>query len=282
MTAPPGCFTTDDVVRALALPERTRVDQRVPKKMLAEHCAPTAADRRLLTDGIEELQWIAALRPGTLTIPEHRADGRRYLEVAVLATQVRATHGKASQLRRLAELVHRAVPYPVVLIQSLVDGNAASTNERVPIAAAALVISLIHKREAQNEAGKVVVDGELVRTELVDVSGTPMPMAGALLEALALDRQPQRDLMSLYQGWINCITAAEAARISGRFYLARDSRDADAQREALRECYRLEQEVARLRKLAAKERQIAKRVGLNLELQSHHGRLMAARARLDK
>ena len=78
--------------------------------MLAEHGAPTAADRRLLTDGIEELQWIAALKPGTVAIPEHRADGREYLEVAVLSVQVRATHGKASQWLRLAELVHRAVP----------------------------------------------------------------------------------------------------------------------------------------------------------------------------
>ena len=55
-------LTADDVVKALALPDRARVDQRVPKKMLAEHGAPTAADRRLLTDGIEELQWIAALK----------------------------------------------------------------------------------------------------------------------------------------------------------------------------------------------------------------------------
>ena len=107
-----------ELVEALRLPAYCRVDQRVPKKMLAEHGAPTAADRRLLTDGIEELQWIAALKPGTVAVPEHRADGREYLEVAVLGVQVRATHGKASQWLRLAELVHRAVPYPCLLYTS--------------------------------------------------------------------------------------------------------------------------------------------------------------------
>ncbi len=34
------------VINALALPTDARVDQRVPKKLLLEQGAPTAADRR--------------------------------------------------------------------------------------------------------------------------------------------------------------------------------------------------------------------------------------------
>lgn len=273
-------LTIDDVVRALALPDRSRVDQRVPKKMLAEHGAPTTADRRLLTDGIEELQWIAALKPGTVAIPEHRADGREYLEVAVLGVQVRATHGKASQLLRLAELVHRAVPYPVLLIQELAQGAAATPEDPTPMSATQLAVSLAHTRAAQNETTKVVLDGELVRTELVGADGTAASVAGPLLEALALDRQPHHDLMTLYQGWMDCLTAAEAARITGHFRRAANPNEAAAQREALRACQQLEQEAARLRSLAAKQRQIAKQVDLNLALQRLQVELNAARARL--
>lgn len=273
-------LTADDVVKALALPERARVDQRVPKKMLAEHGAPTAADRRLLTDGIEELQWIAALKPGTVAIPEHRADGREYLEVALLSVQVRATHGKASQWLRLAELVHRAVPYPVLLIQTLVQGAAAMPDEGPPPPPAQLALSLAHKRPSQNDAGKMVLDGELVRYELLDPDISAASVAGSLLEALALDRQPHQDLMALYQGWMDCLTAAEAARLTGNFRLPNDPTAAAAQREALRACQRLEQEAARLRSQAAKERQIAKQVDLNLALQRLQADLNEARARL--
>lgn len=273
-------LTADDVVKALALPERARVDQRVPKKMLAEHGAPTAADRRLLTDGIEELQWIAALKPGTVAIPEHRADGREYLEVAVLSVQVRATHGKASQWLRMAELVHRAVPYPVLLIQTLVSSATATPNDGPPPPPAQLGLSLAHKRAAQNEAGKVVLDGELVRSELLGPDPGAASVAGLLLEALALDRQPHQDLMALYQGWMDCLTAAEAARLTGNFRLPNGPTAAAAQREALRACQRLEQEAARLRSQAAKERQIAKQVDLNLALQRLQADLNAARARL--
>lgn len=269
-----------ELVDALRLPASCRVDQRVPKKMLAEHGAPTAADRRLLTDGIEELQWIAALKPGTVAIPEHRADGREYLEVAVLSVQVRATHGKASQWLRLAELVHRAVPYPVLLIQSLVPSATATPDDGPPPPPVQLALSLAHKRAAQNEAGKTVLDGELVRSELLGPDPGVASVAGPLLEAMALDRQPHQDLMALYQGWMDCLTAAEAARLTGNFRLPNGPTAAAAQREALRACHRLEQEAARLRSQAAKERQIAKQVDLNLALQRLQADLNEARALL--
>lgn len=279
MTATPP-LTTDDVVKALAVPDRARVDQRVPKKMLTEHGAPTAADRRLLTDGIEELQWIAALKPSTVAIPEHRADGRDYLEVAVLSVQVRATHGKTSQWLRLAELVHRAVPYPVLLIQALTPSTTATPEESTPKTPTQLALSLAHKRAAQNEVGKVVLDGELIRSELGGKDSDAASVVLPLLEAMALDRQPHQDLMALYQGWMDCLTAAEAARLTGKFRLPDGPTAAAAQREALRACQRLEQEAARLRSQASKERQIAKQVDLNLELQRLDARLRAARARL--
>lgn len=275
----PRRFAIDDVVRALALPDRARVDQRVPKKMLAQYGAATATDRRLLTDGIEELQWIATLKAGTVAIPEYRADGREYLEVAVLGVQVRATHGKTSELLRLAELLHRAVPYPVLLIQALA-GTEAAIDDSAPTLPAQLAVSLAHKRAALNEIGKVVLDGEVVCTELGGADGTIATVSGPLLDALALDRQPHHDLMALYQGWMDCLTAAEAARITGRFRLTSDPAQAAEQREALRECQRLEQETARLRNQAAKERQIAKQVDLNLALQRLQADLTAARARL--
>ena len=107
------------LVTALALPESCRVDQRVPKKLLTENGAPTAADKRLLTDAIEEVQWVAALKSNTVAIPEYRDGTREYLEIAVLAVEVRDTHDKPAQVRRLAELVHRAVPYPVLLLLAL-------------------------------------------------------------------------------------------------------------------------------------------------------------------
>jgi hypothetical protein len=269
-------MTLGEVLGALELPAACRVDQRVPKKMLAEHGAPTAADRRLLTDGIEEVQWIAALKPGTVAVPEHRAEEREYVEVAVLYVLTRPSHGKPSQQLRLAELIHRAVPYPVLLVQGLQATDAGAGNRSVTH----LALSLVHKRSAQNEVGKVVLDGDLVRLELTDANGAPVPSANALLPAMALERQPHRDLFALYQGWVDCLIAAEAARITGRFDLARDASHAMARLEALRACQRLEREASRIRHQAAKERQMAKLADLNMALQRLQAQITAARAQL--
>lgn len=99
-----------DVVSALNLPESARVDQRVPKKLLLENGAPTASDKRLITDAIEDIQWLAALKPNTIGVPEYRDTQREYLEIAVLAVTLRGAI-KPTSLSRLVELVHRAVPY---------------------------------------------------------------------------------------------------------------------------------------------------------------------------
>lgn len=273
-------MTVSDLIAALALPASCRVDQRVPKKMLIENGAPTAADKRLLNDAIEEIQWIAALKPNTVGVPEYRDEEREYLEVAVLSIATRGRHAavdgegaaatanttattsaKPVNTTRLAELVHRAVPYPLLLLLATPEG---------------VVLSMAHKRWAQNEVGKVVLDGEVAT---VVAAGNLTP-SHPFMHSLALARQPQATLMALYQGWLDCLTALQAARYTGTFKAADDPTQAAARRAALRECQRLELEAARLRAQASKENQMAKQVDLNLALKRVQAGLTAAREQL--
>src|SRR5208283_4600218 len=106
------------VINALAIPTNARVDQRVPKKLLLEQGAPTAADKRQIQDGIEELAWVAALKPNNIGVPVFRDEVREYLEIAVLTAILRS----AAKTMRLTELIHRAIPYPVVLVTAQGDG----------------------------------------------------------------------------------------------------------------------------------------------------------------
>jgi hypothetical protein len=269
-------MTVPDLIEALALPVSCRVDQRVPKKMLIENGAPTAADKRLLTDAIEEIQWIAALKPNTVGVPDYRDEEREYLEVAVISIATRggqaavdaeraaptaSTAAKPVNTTRLAELVHRAVPYPLLLLLATPQG---------------LFLSMAHKRWAQNEAGKVVLDGEIAT---IATAGDLSPMH-PFMQSLALARQPQATLMTLYQGWLDCLSALQAARYTGTFKTVDDPAQAAVRRAALRECQRLEQEATRLRTQAAKEKQMAKQVDLNLSLKRVQAELTAAREQL--
>lgn len=249
----------DELITALDLPAGSRVDQRVPKKLLLEHGAPTTADKRHLNEGVEELLWLASLKPTTIGVPDYRDAAREYLEVAVLRLTLRA----GAKLARLVELVHRAVPYPLLLLTE--QGELAD-------------LSAAHKRWAQKEMGKTVLDGEVVtaswHSEQEDPHGTDFRAA------LTLARQPRASLYALYQGWIDTLLALRAAHVTGAFRLAIDAEQAAARQQALREYGRLDAEIARLRAAAAKEKQMARQVALNLELKRMEAARSAARARL--
>ncbi len=259
---------TQMLIDALALPGSCRVDQRVPKKMLVENGAPTSADKRLINESVEEIQWLAALKPNTVGVTEYRDEEREYLEVAVLCVLVRdaslvggSATRKLGSITRLAELVHRAVPYPVLLLMATPHS---------------LFLSLAHKRWAQNEAGKVVLDGELATVELP----LGLTVEHPFVQALALACQPQASLLALYQGWMDCLTDWQVAQYTGTYMTAGTPAQAATRREALRICQRLELESARLCALAVKEKQMAKRAELNLALKRISVELTAARERL--
>jgi hypothetical protein len=249
----------DTLIEALDLPAGSRVDQRVPKKLLLENGAPTAADKRIISDGIEELLWLAALKPTTIGVPEYRDDVREYLEIAVLRVTLRSA-GKAT---RLVELVHRAVPYPLLLLTERGEGFG---------------LSAAHKRWSQGETGKTVLDGDVVAAEWnAENDGERWP---AFRNALALGKQPRTTLHALYQGWIDTLLALQAARVTGTFAMAADAEHAAMRCDALQECVRLAGEITRLRATAAEEKQMSRRVELNLELKRVEAAQAAARANL--
>jgi hypothetical protein len=244
---------------ALDLPASAMVDKRVPKTMLHEHGAPTAADKRQINEGIEQLIWVAALKPTTIGVAEYRDELREVLEIAVLQLTLRV----AAKVGRLIEMVHRAVPYPVLLLteQGLTVGLSAA-----------------HKRWSQAEAGKTVLDGDVVTVEWD--SEQEAERWPAFRNALALGQQPRISLQALYQGWIDTLLALQAARVTGSFAVPTNAEQAGLRHKALQECTRLDREIARLRATAAKEKQMARRVDLNLELKRLEAAQAAAHANL--
>ncbi len=241
------------VIAALQLPADARVYLRVPKKLLVENCAPTAADKRHINDGIEELVWLAALKPATIGVPAFRDDVREYLEIAVLSLTLRV--GAKAPL--LTELIHRAIPYPVFLVQSQPGG---------------LALSLAHLRCSQGQAGQTVLDGSLI-TANVDAQA---PTTCDFLASLGITSQPRTHLHALYQGWIERFEAHAAALHTGKFTPAVDPAVAERRRAALAEHNRLNNEITSLRARAAKEKQINRRAELNVQVKQLESRLTEA------
>lgn len=243
-------MTAADLITALALPPQAMVNQRVPKKLLSDNAAATAADKRLIQDSIEDLIWVAALKPDTIGVSAYRDDNRDYLELAVLTLALRC-----AATPRLSELVHRAIPYPVLLVVTS-PGDAT------------LTLSLAHIRWAQREADRTVLDGDSVQVNV------PANAIGSdFIDALALSHQPRAHLFDLYQGWIDTVTALQAAELTGQFSVSATPMLAAQRRAALHQCQDLKAKIVMLRARAGKEKQLPRQVELNLQIRTAQAQL---------
>lgn len=244
------------VVGSLSIPPEARVDRRVPKTLLVEHGAPTAADRRQVQECIEEIRWLAALKPSNIGVPAFSDDLREYLEVAVVTMRLRRPSKGKPRVPRMIELVHRAIPYPLLLVTALPGEEGAEPS---------VVVSLAHLRRSLNETGAFVVEA-VEESPSLDGDGTNAS-AALFLQSLSVASLPRENLYRLYDGWIERLIALRTASVTGAFTIPRTPTEAAARREALAQYQRLTSEASRLRTEAKRERQTRRLVELNLELQ---------------
>lgn len=148
---------------------------------------PTAADKRYILNGIEELVWIAALKPTIIAVSEYRDAVREYLEIVVLTVTLRPK----AKVPRIAELIHRSIPYPIALVTST-DGGVE--------------LSFAHKRTSQAEKGRTVVKDIVTATltsqtssvETAHVNGRSSGFVGH--QVIAVAEIHGRDFILIHKG----------------------------------------------------------------------------------
>lgn len=250
----------DRLYAALDLPQAAAVERRVAKSLLAERGELSAADRRILETGLERLTWRATLRPSSAGLAPFEDETRGYREIVVMAAELR-TDAKTD---RLVEVIHRAIAHPLVLLAG--DGEAAR-------------LSVGLKRNHEREAGRVVVE-RLTTGPDVTLADDADGVQAAFLASLDLAALPAHDLWSLHQGWGERAEAFAAGRITGTFRLADDAAQAAARREALDAWSRQAREIAALRKEAARETRLNRRIELSRNVASAEAGLTRAKTLL--
>jgi len=261
----------ENFILALGLPESAILNERIAKKLLVENGAATPADKRAVNEGIDELIWIAALKPNNMGVPAYRDDTREYLEIAILSLRCRAD----ARSNRICELIHRSIPYPVLLISIMEMGREENEIScKVSTSSApSLNVSVADKRFSQKDAQSMVLEDGVTEVQLEADSHLE-----AFASAMNLGKQPRDSLFSLYHGWAAVLDAYRASRITGAFEpnsLSREDR-----RSAIVAFERIEREISVLRNQATKEKQLNRRVELNLDVKRMEAQLDAVRNQL--
>jgi hypothetical protein len=85
--------------------------------------------------------------------------------------------------------------------------------------------------------------------------------------SLALRNHPSRNLLTVYEGWLARIEALAAARLSGVYLVNDEGSEIERRRAALERHTQLACDIAGLRAKAGREKQLNRRVDLNIEIQ---------------
>lgn len=237
-------MTPADFYKAMALPDECLLGKRVFKKLFHENAKLTAADTRALSRDVETISWQYTLKPSTVPVSTYVGDEHEYLEIAL----IEAALTERRTASRIAEVIHRAIPYPLVTVFAH-DGGVA--------------ISVAHKRMSHAERGAVVAEGFLITPWLEGDERTPVETA--FLSSLGLRALPQTQFMVLYSAIVDRVLALVAAGISGRYDLREGTSAAD-RRARLERCRRLQRKITEVRAAIHDETSFARQVEMNARL----------------
>ena len=226
------------VYDALDLPERSFLGKRVYKRFFHEHATLGVTDRKAFSEDIESILWQYTLKTSTVPIQPYRDDEREYVEVAVIQMALKSQRRSA----RLVEIVHRAIPYPVVLV--LVQDTM-------------VLVSLAHKRLSKAEQDAIVAE-DFADSAWIDLANTT-EMEEQFLESVSFRTLPAENFFVYYTGLFDRVVALNAARISGRFVVD----GMDMKRRHLEQYDELNRKIAELRAAIGKESAFNRQVELN-------------------
>jgi len=229
----------------MAIPESCHLGKRVYKKLFFENAQLGVTDKKAFQEDIDSVTWQYTLKPKTIPVSPYDDQEREYHEVAILQVNLR----QSRRYKRIAEVIHRAIPYPLALV--FVHENA-------------IAVSLAHKRFSQAEREKIVVD-EFFFTDWIDPNVSTNGEA-EFLDSLNFEQLPQMDFFSLYSGLVDRVIALDCARLTGQFRLESAVDRQYRRRKRLQACHQLERQIAELRARINAETQFNRKVELNTKI----------------
>ena len=96
----------------LNIPKNCIVDNTVFKKAFLENADLLSFDKKIINEYIKKVTWKYCLKPDTINIQPYRSDERDYLEIEIMEVQL----NDDSKIKRIAEIIMRAIPYPILLV----------------------------------------------------------------------------------------------------------------------------------------------------------------------
>lgn len=224
-----------NIYSAMQLPSAARIDRVVAKKQFYEG-GLSAADKKLF-DHVEKIYWRYALKTENSFIQPFVDEERDYPEIEVMEIILR----EDKQLKRLAEIIFRSIPYPMLLLFFL--------GEKVQ-----LWLGKLRKNQADSS-----------RMTLTATEQTDWLMEESdFWETVSLSKIPAMNFCALYEAWFDAVSKNKLVNVG----VVAASLSGDAARDTWERLAAIDKEIASLRSQIKRENQFNRKLELNTRLQA--------------
>lgn len=236
----------------LGLPEKALLQARIYKKQLLENADLTISDRKWINEEIESIEWRYTLKPATVAIPKYEDTEREYIEIALLHITLKAN----THIKRLSEVVQRAIPYPLIVVFEHADS---------------LLISLADKRINRSDSSKLTAEQFFESGWFDENLVNQNEVYASFLDSLrfnqtGINQLALQDLYIFYQSIITRFNALDAAKHTGKFTLTANVEADKLRQEHLQTLKQLELQLISLKAQVKNETQFNSKLEGNVQI----------------
>ena len=206
------------------------------------------------------LSWAYTLKPETISIPAFTSDTLEYLEIVILRIDLNTPNA----VKRIARFIHKAIPYPLILLFCWDNRFALS-------------VALKRINQADKNTDTLVVEEEWL-TEWIHEE-TPTDTQALFCADCAVQHYSSRTLYTFYQDFVARIIALNAAARRG-VYQRPDWEVTENRRKIFRDIGDIEKQLATLRATLKQETHFNQKLALNMQIQEQVDRLKRLEERL--
>lgn len=245
----------------LAIPDNCYRGKRIYKKLLYDNSQLSKSDQQRFSEQVDTLECRYMLDSSTLNIPKYVDELREYLEIAVIQVNLKSKQLSDSHRAKLAEILQRAIPYPLVLLF---------------VYEQKIAVQLACKRINQADKSKLTLERGF-DTGWIDLQ-QPESHQQAFLSDFVITHCSTTNLYKLYQDLVNRIVALNCAEISGQY---QPSKNTAQTRQAKLDQFRShQQQVSQLRTELNSETRFNRKVELNMQIKQLEKHLQSLKQQL--
>ena len=228
----------------LNIPKSCIVDNTIFKKAFIENIDLSSSDKKIINEHIKKVIWRYCLKPDTINISVYKSAERDYLEIEIIEVQL----NESTKIKRIAEIIMRAIPYPILLIFSINDKFQLVTGDM---------------RKNLSDSAKVTVE-DFFFTDWIDINVND-EFVQKLFEELNINKLSFSNFYEMYKDITSKINFYNLSKSKGEVINTEVLSKVDTQ-EVYTKIKSIEDKILQLQNKVKKTIDVAERVEISVEL----------------